>query len=149
MPSSPLSWLILAALFLCFVLIAVLGLYARNIKEKLMQSIGLIGDLHALSDRQSKAIDALQADMRTELHESLKQTKTAQTRGEASLSDVCERIEKNESSVERVGEQDPALKMYSRSSKLVAQGAAMEDIIEASGLPRAEVEVLMSLHSQK
>jgi len=105
--------------------------------------------LHAISDRQSKAIDALQTDMRTEFHESLKQTKTAQTQGESRISDVCERMEKIEASVERLEEQDPALKMYSRASKLVAQGAAMEDIIEASGLPRAEVEVLMSLHSQK
>ncbi len=39
--------------------------------------------------------------------------------------------------------------MYHRATQLVAKGASIDDIIEACQLPRAEVEVLISLHSNK
>ena len=145
MPNSPILWITLATLFLCFALIIVLWAYVQNIKTKLMQSVGLIDELYKLSNAQLANMEALKADA---LHAS-KLSKTVQKDYTAFSQAVELRLNKIEDVVERLEEQDPALKMYSRASKLVEQGAAMDDIIEASGLPRAEVEVLISLHARK
>lgn len=145
MPNSPILWITLGTLFLCFALIIVLWAYVQNIKTKLMQSVGLIDELYKLSNAQLANMEALKADA---LHAS-KLSKTVQKDYTAFSQAVELRLNKIEDVVERLEEQDPALKMYSRASKLVEQGAAMDDIIEASGLPRAEVEVLISLHARK
>lgn len=145
MPNTPLLWVTLSALFLCFVLIVVLWFYVQNVKAKLMQSIGLLDDLYQLTSAQAKIMDTV----KVEQLDMIKCQKAQQKQYEILSSDVEERVRKMEDTVERLEEHDPALKMYSRASKLVEQGAAMEDIIEASGLPRAEVEVLISLHAKK
>lgn len=42
--------------------------------------------------------------------------------------------------------QDVTQPMYTRAAKLVSSGATIEDIMEECDLPRAEAELLMSLH---
>lgn len=44
---------------------------------------------------------------------------------------------------------DPDAKIYSRAVKMVELGADLEEIIRECELPRAEAELLMSLHHQK
>ncbi|BDF94989.1 MULTISPECIES: DUF2802 domain-containing protein [Pseudoalteromonas] len=44
---------------------------------------------------------------------------------------------------------DPDAKIYSRAVKMVELGADIEEIIRECELPRAEAELLMSLHHQK
>jgi len=44
---------------------------------------------------------------------------------------------------------DPNAKIYSRAVKMVELGADLEEIIHECELPRAEAELLMSLHKQK
>ncbi|MFY8326107.1 DUF2802 domain-containing protein [Pseudoalteromonas sp. ZZD1] len=44
---------------------------------------------------------------------------------------------------------DPDAKIYSRAVKMVELGADIEEIIRECELPRAEAELLMSLHNQK
>ncbi|KTF16197.1 DUF2802 domain-containing protein [Pseudoalteromonas sp. H105] len=44
---------------------------------------------------------------------------------------------------------DPDAKIYSRAVKMVELGADIEEIIRECELPRAEAELLMSLHQQK
>ena len=44
---------------------------------------------------------------------------------------------------------DPDSKMYSRAVKMVELGAELDEIIKECELPRAEAELLMSLHQQK
>ncbi|MGO2128614.1 MAG: DUF2802 domain-containing protein [Pseudoalteromonas prydzensis] len=44
---------------------------------------------------------------------------------------------------------DPDAKIYSRAVKMVELGADLEEIIRECELPRAEAELLMSLHQQK
>lgn len=44
---------------------------------------------------------------------------------------------------------DPDAKIYSRAVKMVELGADIEEIIRECKLPRAEAELLMSLHNQK
>lgn len=44
---------------------------------------------------------------------------------------------------------DPNAKIYSRAVKMVELGADIDEIIRECELPRAEAELLMSLHKQK
>lgn len=44
---------------------------------------------------------------------------------------------------------DPDAKIYSRAVKMVELGADIEEIIRECELPRAEAELLLSLHQQK
>ncbi|WP_394192020.1 DUF2802 domain-containing protein [Pseudoalteromonas atlantica] len=44
---------------------------------------------------------------------------------------------------------DPDAKIYSRAVKMVELGADIEEIIRECELPRAEAELLISLHQQK
>ncbi|WP_404338977.1 DUF2802 domain-containing protein [Pseudoalteromonas mariniglutinosa] len=44
---------------------------------------------------------------------------------------------------------DPNAKIYSRAVKMVELGADLDEIIRECELPRAEAELLMSLHKQK
>jgi septal ring factor EnvC (AmiA/AmiB activator) len=44
---------------------------------------------------------------------------------------------------------DPESKIYSRAMKMVQLGADLEEIIRECELPRAEAELLFSLHQQK
>jgi biopolymer transport protein ExbB/TolQ len=145
MPDSIIMWTIMSLLFLCFVMLIVLWGITRRLSARLQKSVSLIDELHKISITQNQQLSALeqeQGELSTELLTRQKQFEHIQA---ASVI----RMEKVEDTVERLEEQDPALKMYSKASKLVEQGAAMSDIIEASGLPRAEVEVLLSLHSVK
>lgn len=149
MPDALLSWLILAILFLCIVLIVVLWAYTRNIKAKLLQSIGLIDELHKLSQANNQTIEALKVEFKSDLAKSSKQATELQLQCNKFTESVAQRMNKVEDTVECIAEQDPALKMYRQASKLVAQGMPIEDIMEASGLPRAELEVLIALSANK
>jgi hypothetical protein len=145
MPDSVIMWTLISLLFACFVMLLVLWVFNRNLNIRLQQSVNLIDELHKISLAQKKQFSDLEQDqnnLKTELRKRQHDVEHLQA-------SAISRIEKVESTVERLEEQDPALKMYSKASKLVEQGAAMNDIIEASGLPRAEVEVLLSLHSRK
>ena len=44
---------------------------------------------------------------------------------------------------------DPEAKIYSRAVKMVGLGADLEEVIRECELPRAEAELLFSLHKQK
>jgi uncharacterized membrane protein YhiD involved in acid resistance len=45
--------------------------------------------------------------------------------------------------------EDPDAKIYSRAVKMVELGADLDEVIRECELPRAEAELLMSLHKQK
>jgi len=44
---------------------------------------------------------------------------------------------------------DPDSKMYSRAVKMVELGAELDEVMKECELPRAEAELLLSLHQQK
>ena len=63
--------------------------------------------------------------------------------------DLEQRILELENQTLQLQQDSPELKMYNRANELVKQGANIEDVMEATQLPRAEVEVLVGLHSHK
>ena len=48
--------------------------------------------------------------------------------------------------VQEIETADPGSRLYSKGAKLVASGATIEDIMQECALPRAEAELLVSLH---
>nr|WP_168710945.1 DUF2802 domain-containing protein [Ningiella ruwaisensis] len=144
--------LLLSSLVLCALLIA-LWLYVRSLKGRLLQSVGLIDELYKITQTQAATNSANEAKIKKliDATEKLKTDMQSQlaSQYEANIQALDKKLESLSAQIERVEEQDPTLKMYSRASKLVEQGASMDDIIEASGLPKAEVEVLLALNKRK
>lgn len=62
---------------------------------------------------------------------------------------IEQRILALENQTLQLQQESPELKLYNRANKLVKEGASVEDVMQASQLPRAEVEVLVGLHSHK
>ncbi|GAC18772.1 DUF2802 domain-containing protein [Paraglaciecola arctica] len=55
-----------------------------------------------------------------------------------------------QSLVENLVEQDPQSRFYSKGTKLISQGASLEDVMRECDMPAAEAELLFNLHkSQK
>jgi hypothetical protein len=62
---------------------------------------------------------------------------------------LSKRVLALENQTQLLQKEDPELKMYNRAHQLVKEGVSIEDIMEASQLPRAEVEVLVGLQRHK
>lgn len=55
-----------------------------------------------------------------------------------------------QSLLENLVEQDPQSRFYSKGTKLISQGASLEDVMRECDMPAAEAELLFNLHkSQK
>lgn len=62
------------------------------------------------------------------------------------LADQCDQFENQ---LWEVKLQDPSMRLYTRAAELVKSGASVEEVMQACDLPRAEAELLMSMHSQR
>ncbi|MDM7860101.1 DUF2802 domain-containing protein [Alteromonas sp. ASW11-36] len=51
--------------------------------------------------------------------------------------------------VRELANSDPEVKMYQRAKQMIAAGAELPEVIEICGLPKAEVELLFSMHQTK
>jgi uncharacterized protein YneF (UPF0154 family) len=49
---------------------------------------------------------------------------------------------------EELAHQDPQSRFYNQATKLVANGATMEDVMRECDIPKAEAELLFSLHQK-
>lgn len=137
-------------IFLLMLLIA-MSVYARNIDKRLTQSIKLINDLYKLSQDQAIAISQMMdKDQNTEQTESATDAEALAKKHVADLAvKIDQRILTLENQTQLLQQESPELKMYKRASQLAQEGASIDDVMEASQLPRAEVEVLMGLYSKK
>ena len=60
-----------------------------------------------------------------------------------------EQIAQQNTFIEQIQQQQPEDKLYSRASKLVALGADVEEVMVECDIPRAEAEMLISVHKSK
>ncbi|WP_100642100.1 DUF2802 domain-containing protein [Alteromonas facilis] len=74
----------------------------------------------------------------SELSQQLDEMATSMAQLQQQLNDALIKLENIESN-------DPEVKLYQQARKLIASGADIDDIIEACGIPRAEIELLMSM----
>lgn len=140
--------------YLCLfllILLLVVYLHARSIDKRLSQSIKLINDLYKLSQEQANAISQMADDIQST--EQNNDVVNAEALVKKQAADFAATIEQRLLTLENqtllLQQESPELKMYKRASQLAQEGASIEDVMEASQLPRAEVEVLMGLYSKK
>lgn len=142
----------LASLTLLLAIAALLlFLYAKRTRTQMRASIKLINELYQVSQSQQNQIKALEANKHTQA--TLAPENDAK---EAVFEKMHERLAQLEhkytvleNQTQLLQSEDPELKMYNKASELVKAGASIDDVLEASQLPRAEVEVLMSLHKKR
>ena len=101
----------------------------------------------ALSDKQKKLQDAVQ-------QVSILRSEVAEMRaGMLSIGKRVVAVEEQHQELLQLQDaqkyDDPNAKIYSRAVKMIELGADIEEIIRECELPRAEAELLMSLHKQK
>lgn len=65
------------------------------------------------------------------------------------LSSIEEKHNELETQIRDVKLQDPSMRLYQRAAELVKQGATMEEVMEACDIPRAEAEMLITVHRQQ
>lgn len=62
------------------------------------------------------------------------------------LSNIEEKQNDLETQIRDVKLQDPSMRLYQRAAELVKQGATMEEVMQACDIPRAEAEMLITVH---
>ena len=60
-----------------------------------------------------------------------------------------EQLQQQNSLIEQIQQQQPEDKLYSRALKLVTLGADVEEVVRECDIPRAEAEMLISVHKNK
>lgn len=64
------------------------------------------------------------------------------------VKELISTIEMTQVKQEELATQDPQSRFYNQAAKLVANGATMEDVMRECDIPKAEVELLFSLHQK-
>lgn len=129
--------IIIGAVTACL-LLAVLWLFTRN--QHLQQQL----------DQQQQNQKQGVADLHTTISGLVHQVEEGQSRSVAMSRHVQQlqsSVEQLENQLREVKQQDPAMRLYHRGADLVKQGASIEEVMQACDLPRAEAELLFSMHA--
>lgn len=55
-------------------------------------------------------------------------------------------LTQQENQLREVKQQDPSMRLYQRAAELVRQGASVDEIMESCDIPRAEAELIITIH---
>lgn len=114
-----------------------------------------LGLIFVNNNKQAAAIQAKQKQLQEAQQQlSILRSEVAEMRaGMLSIGKRVVAVEEKSKELEQLQDSqkydDPNAKIYSRAVKMVELGADLEEIIRECELPRAEAELLMSLHKQK
>ncbi len=114
-----------------------------------------LGLIFVNNNKQAAAIQAKQKQLQEAQQQlSISRSEVAEMRaGMLSIGKRVVAVEEKSKELEQLQDaqkyDDPNAKIYSRAVKMVELGADLEEIIRECELPRAEAELLMSLHKQK
>lgn len=132
---------------------AIIALVTVNgIQRRLLQTIErLAQNEQALSDAQ-KALNRHHQQQENQVetvHQLSRELATLrQTVGQYSedMKSLASGIRQLQSHVDELQDKDPQFKLYARATELAKQGVSLQELIDATGLSRAEAEVLSKLH---
>ena len=114
-----------------------------------------LGLIFVNNNKQAAAIQAKQKQLQEAQQQlSILRSEVAEMRaGMLSIGKRVVAVEEKSKELEQLQDaqkyDDPNAKIYSRAVKMVELGADLAEIIRECELPRAEAELLMSLHKQK
>ena len=138
MDVSALSLLAIASGLLA--VIAVVWLYVH-----FNQRISHLIDTHLESESRSELLRDEVKNLENQIAE-MQTRSMVQGKHMRELADHCDQLENQ---LREVKNQDPSMRLYTRAAELVKSGASVEDVMQACDLPRAEAELLMSMHGGK
>ena len=102
-----------------------------------MRTIGVVNELHNELKARVSVVSQVEATV-----DELNHTASSQS---VSIEELKLNLQQLSQQVERLSASDPAIKMYTKAAQMVDAGESVDEIMEACGLPRAEVEVLASM----
>lgn len=145
---TPVNLLIFCVVLL--ICLALLFIYVSGVNRRLTTTINLINDLYRLSQQQAQAIADINDSAQDNMQQEAKQISPSQTiELNKKIADLESNFVKVENQLMQLQSNDPELKMYKKANELLERGASAQDIIDSCDLPRAEVEVLIGMHSKK
>ncbi|MFY8272871.1 DUF2802 domain-containing protein [Pseudoalteromonas sp. SSDWG2] len=130
--------LMIAAGIVLFLAVLVFVVWARlsRLSQAHNELQKQLTDAHHTQD-QSQILRAEVAEVRSALENIAKHVQ--QLRGKT---DELAQLQDN------IAESDPQARLYSRAVKMIELGAPMEEVMQECELPRAEAELLFSLHAK-
>ncbi|MGB3725116.1 MAG: DUF2802 domain-containing protein [Glaciecola sp.] len=140
---------LLLMLSLLLVCVWVFVKYSQATNAKIAQSVKLINELYQLSKAQEQSIKALQVGKLDSDDKAVNIAIEQVSKNSQALALLEKELRAVENNTQLLQNDDPSLKMYNRANQLVVSGASIDDIMQACDLPRAEAEVLISLHRKK
>lgn len=140
------------SLLFCLVLLIVFvrQKYISNHALDLLQNKFNIQEL-LLSELQTELQDIQNRSQLTEQESKAQQIENEQVSKqlEHRIKTLQQQVSEINHLVEQLNHQQPEDKLYSRAFKLVELGADIEEIIRECEIPRAEAEILLSVHKRK
>ncbi|MCC2606180.1 DUF2802 domain-containing protein [Planctobacterium marinum] len=117
--------------------IAALESEIRNLKQKQKQQEEFLNELRMATQGMSQKLTSLQ---HKEPEDMVRQFE---------FNELQQNVQALQSKLQTLETEDPNSRLYTKASKLVASGASIEEIMQECDLPRAEAELVMSLHTAK
>ncbi|MCW8107648.1 DUF2802 domain-containing protein [Alteromonas ponticola] len=133
------KYLVAAAIALLLIMILSIGLYSLRQISALKKKLSVLENTYQSSGADFHAsIQSLDHQINESREREVVLGKH-QTDLQVSLTHL-------ENQLRELKQQDPSLRLYHRATELVKQGASLEEIIQSCDIPRAEAELLISMH---
>ncbi len=133
---------------LIFIMVLVLIALTRrlNAKYKLLQTSASSNEM-LINQLQGLFLE-LETSLKTNLSDHQEKTVELEQVSKQ-LEHRIKNLQEQLNTFEKLQKQQPEDKLYSRAFKLVELGAPIEEIIQECEIPRAEAEILLSIHQKR
>lgn len=130
--------------------LAALGVLALLVLWLAVRVKGFESRLSAIEKRNEALVHVSRdlAGKREQHTDDIKELRTGAVGLGRRLSPIEDRLNALEEMLVNVQQQDPDARLYSRAMRMVELGANIEEVIRECELPRAEAELLYTLHRQ-
>lgn len=144
MPNIVVTLIIVVLLVFAITLLFIIRLSNKlHVLEEKTTNLVLALDNQQLNDvQQHELLAHLQATLKAPIVENEQVTKQLTVR----TKHLQEKLIELESELEKLKHEQPEDKLYRRALKMVELGAGIEEIITECDIPRAEAELLFSIH---
>ncbi len=141
------------ALFMAISSVFVIFLIAYNRLKNRLNALMTQIDSYEFVINELKLNDQQNQSLTAEKEEVLKNWQLEQQQVSQQLEHRIKVLQNKTSSLDKkidnFQQQQPEDKLYSRAQKMVQLGAGIDEIVRECELPRAEAEILMSMHKRK
>ena len=144
MPSIVVALLIVVLLVFAITVLYIIRLSKKiNVLEEQSANLTLVLDNQQMNDvQQHELLASIQETLQAPILENEQVTKQLTVR----TKHLQEKLAELETELEKFKHEQPEDKLYRRALKMVELGADIEEIIAECDIPRAEAELLFSIH---